>query len=61
MYEYDEEYEPDPDYYFDMVRDDFLTIEDEREAIDMIHRYPSMIRYLPEQYKYLLQYTKELK
>lgn len=55
-----EEYEecdghPDPDYYYDMVRDDFLTeINSEEDAIEMIKRYPSMIRYLPTQYRHLL-------
>ena len=46
----------DPDYLYDSVRDDFLTeIHTEEDALDMIKRYPSMVRYLPKEYNYLLK------
>ena len=64
MNECDEEYEqcePDRDYLYDMVKDDFAVCDNEEEALRLIQQYPSMVRYLPKQYEHLLQYVKDKK
>lgn len=54
--EHEEEHEPDPDERFDSIRDDFGTeINSVEDAKYYIENYPKMVRYLPEQYKYLLE------
>ena len=45
----------DPDYEYDLMRDDFLMIENEADAKRCIENYPFGTRYLPEHYHYLLK------
>ena len=48
----------DADNKYDMMRDDFLIINNEQDALDCIIRYPSQMRFLPNKYKYLLEVTR---
>lgn len=51
---YCEDCQDDTDYQYDMMRDDFMMIENEDDAISCINRYPSQLRFLPDDYVYLL-------
>lgn len=49
------------DYQRDLMRDDFMMIENVKDAVDCVNRYSSALckKYLPEQYLYLIE-AKEI-
>ncbi len=42
----------------DSAIDDLLFVENEKQAIEAVERYPSLIRYLPNKYNYVHQIIK---
>ena len=42
------------DLAYDTAKDDYALIQTELEALSCIDRYPSLSRFLPKQYRYLL-------
>jgi hypothetical protein len=59
---YEEENQPDPDYLYDCMRDEFLLIQSKEDAINCIKIYGYSLsnKYLPKHYKYLLKENNEL-
>ena len=53
--------EPDYDYLYDSMRDDFLMIENEQDAQSCVDRYSIKLcrYYLPSEYMFMLNNKKE--
>lgn len=48
----------DGDYLFDQVKDDMILCNSDAEALQLADEYPTMIRFLPKEYKYYLYTVK---
>ena len=46
------------DHQLDQAIDDFILAETEEQASDAISRYPTLLRYLPNKWQYVLQLNK---